>query len=136
MTIPLSQILLIEDNDLDARFMQSAFSTMCEGITVNRARDGMAGLEAVRQTSPDVIVLDLSMPGLNGLEVLSRLKGGEEDRHRPVIILSTSSNDNDVRRCYDAHANAYVVKPDSLAGYRKVAEDICRFWNQTAQLAS
>lgn len=83
---------------------------------------------------PDLILLDLNLPKLSGHEVLSRLKENPATARIPVIILTSSRAEGDVRRAYDSHANAYLKKPSTLDGLLTAAQDINNFWVRTATL--
>jgi CheY-like chemotaxis protein len=85
---------------------------------------------------PDMILLDLNLPKVNGHDVLARIKGNPHTCRIPVIILTSSRAEADVRRAYDSHANAYLRKPSTLDGLISAAEHIKSFWMETATLPS
>lgn len=135
------EVLIIEDNPGDVRLLEEAFEELHSNVHLNVARDGAEGLEMVNRTldsggrwQPDLILLDLNLPKVNGLDVLSRLKADPKTMRIPVIILTSSRADADVRRAYDSHANAYLKKPSTLDGLLAAAQDITNFWVRTATL--
>jgi CheY-like chemotaxis protein len=83
---------------------------------------------------PDLILLDLNLPKINGHDVLARLKANPQTTRIPVIVLTSSRADTDVRRAYESHANAYLKKPSTLDGLLTAAQDITDFWVRTATL--
>lgn len=127
-------LLLVEDNDLDARLLTSALLRACPEMSIERVHDGEAGLDALETMKPDMVVLDISMPGLDGVEVLERIRGNQRTTAMPVIMCSNSDSPHDVQRSYQKHANAYVQKPDTHAAYEKLASSLARFWFDEAKL--
>lgn len=135
------QILLIEDNPGDVRLLEEAFEELNANLQMRVARDGAEGLKMAiaaadpsSEWRPDLILLDLNLPKLSGHEVLARLKANPATVHIPVIILTSSRAESDVRRAYDSHANAYLKKPSTLDGLLTAAQDINNFWVRTATL--
>lgn len=112
------EILLVEDSEPDIHLTREAFSEAGIANTLHVARDGVEALEMLRSSTnrpriprPDVILLDINMPRMNGLEVLEELKRDPELMTIPVIMLTTSQAEEDVLRSYQAYAASYVVKP-------------------------
>ena len=136
------EVLIIEDNPGDVRLLEEAFRELGADVHIRVAKDGAEGLDAATQGEgaeslrPDLILLDLNLPKLNGHEVLSRLKGNPWTTRIPVIVFTSSRAESDVRRAYDAHANAYLKKPSTLDGLLAAAQDITNFWMKTATLPS
>ena len=138
---PPVEILLVEDNPGDYRLTQEALK---EGKVYNNlywARDGIEALDFLKRRGkhadaprPDIILLDLNLPKKDGREVLSEIKGDEELRSIPVVILTTSKAEEDVLRSYDLHANCYVTKPVDLDKFIVVVQSIDRFWLTIATL--
>lgn len=135
------KILLIEDNPGDVRLLEEAFKELDANILIQVARDGAEGLDMVfqptvpqRPGSPDLILLDLNLPKVNGHDVLARIKGDPATSQIPVIVLTSSRAESDIRRAYQAHANAYLKKPSTLDGLIAAAKHIKNFWMETATL--
>lgn len=110
-------ILLVEDNELDVDLTRAAFEAACISNQMHVAQDGVEALEFLRAPAasgafrPDVILLDINMPRMNGLEVLDEIKRDPDLMTIPVIMLTTSAAEEDILRSYQAHAASYVVKP-------------------------
>lgn len=135
------ELLIIEDNPGDVRLLEEAFEELNSNVHLHVARDGAEGLEMVNEAfgsatawQPDLILLDLNLPKVNGHDVLARLKADPKTMRIPVIVLTSSRADADVRRAYDSHANAYLKKPSTLDGLLSAAQDITNFWVRTATL--
>ena len=129
-------ILLVEDNDSDVLLTKMAFDAANLSPVFHVAEDGEKALEFLEQVGkgearPDLILLDLNMPRLNGKQVLEAIKTDPALKRIPVVILSSSSAPRDVDECYDGHANAYVTKPSDFDDFVNVAEAIKRFWFET-----
>ena len=134
---PIS-ILLIEDNPGDVRLTMEALK---EGKILNQMSVVADGIEAIdllknsdNQTRPDLIMLDLSLPRMSGLEVLAAIKGDDALRPIPVVILTTSDSEQDILDSYNMHANCYVTKPVDLDQFIKVVRYIEGFWLTVVQL--
>lgn len=135
------EILLVEDNPADVRLTREAFK---EGRINNRlsvARDGVEALDYLQRrgqfagaTRPDMILLDLNLPKKDGREVLAEIKVDAQLCGIPVVVLSTSQNEEDVKSSYDLHANCYISKPVDLDQFINVVHSIERFWLEVAQL--
>ena len=129
------EILLVEDNPGDYRLTKEALK---EGKVYNNlywVKDGVEAIEFLKQRGahasaprPDIILLDLNLPKKDGREVLSEIKGDDNLRAIPVVILTTSKAEEDVLRSYDLHANCYVTKPVDLDKFIVVVQSIDRFW--------
>ena len=138
---PPVEILLVEDNPGDYRLTKEALR---EGKVYNNlhwAQDGVDAVDFLKRRGkhadaprPDIILLDLNLPKKDGREVLSEIKGDEELRTIPVVILTTSQAEEDVLRSYDLHANCYVTKPVDLEKFITVIQSIDRFWLTIATL--
>lgn len=130
------QVLLIEDNEDDVLLTQEAFHEV-EGMTISGvARDGRAafeflsGLVQERKTLPDVICLDINMPRMNGFEVLEKIKGSPALRHIPVIMLTTSSREEDIHHAYAQGASAYIIKPQVFSKYKEFIKSFAEYWTK------
>ena len=129
------EILLVEDNPGDVRLTKEALR---EGKVYNNlhwAKDGVEALEFLRRQGkhakaprPDIILLDLNLPKNDGREVLEIIKGDEQLKNIPVVVLTTSKAEEDVVRSYALHANCYVTKPVDLEKFIVVVKSIDRFW--------
>lgn len=128
-------ILLVEDNPADVALTEEALQ---ESKLANRlmvAEDGEQALAILRRKGthahaprPDLILLDLNLPGMDGREVLAEIKGDQALRRIPVVILTTSKAEEDVFRSYDLHANCYITKPIDLQQFVKVVKVVDEFW--------
>ncbi len=130
-----AEILLVEDNRGDALLASRAFAdAQIENRlnVANTAEDGLARLrgegEHAGKRLPDIILLDLSLPKMDGRQFLEIVKANDKWRHIPVIVLSGSNADQDVAKSYDLHASAYVVKPINLDKFREVVTTIEQFF--------
>ncbi len=134
------RVLLVEDNPADVRLLREALAEGRVEIDVKVAGDGEQAIrvlgDAARDGSPlpDLVLLDLNLPRKNGAEVLAEVKAHPSLRRIPVIVISGSSADQDVRNAYDLHANAYLRKPRDYPGLRDLVETIECFWLEQALL--
>ncbi|MFG2621813.1 response regulator [Streptomyces sp. NPDC048507] len=136
MTTPARpfDVLLVEDDMADAMLIEEALSERGARNLV-QVTDGLAALEHLRapgSVRPDLIVLDLNMPRMNGRELLRVLKTDEDLQTIPVVVLTTSSAPDDVAGAYSSHANAYVTKPVNLADFEQAVQSIDAFYLDTA----
>jgi CheY-like chemotaxis protein len=127
-------ILLVEDNPVDIDLTRRAFVRQKVGNPIEVARDGEEALEWIRRweagaARPVVILLDLKLPRVNGLEVLRRLKIHPSFSAIPVVILTTSSDDSDVKTAYALGANSYIVKPVDFDKFQQVVQQVELYWN-------
>lgn len=136
-----TELLIIEDNPGDVRLLEEAFRELQANIHIQVARDGAEGLEMLLDSNqhhtrkrPDLILLDLNLPKISGHDVLTRLKSNPLTSRIPIIVLTSSRAESDVRRAYESHANAYLKKPSTLDGLLAAAQDIKNFWMETATL--
>jgi len=137
------RILLIEDNRGDIRLIQEALKSSDVACEVVTARDGMEAMAYLRQegefagaTCPDLILLDLNLPKKDGREVLAEIKADHALKHIPIIVLTTSRNEEDIFKSYDLHVNCYISKSRNLAQLFKIVRGIEAFWLETARLPS
>ncbi|MFF1414461.1 response regulator [Streptomyces sp. NPDC058289] len=127
-------VLLVEDDVADAMLIEEALSERGARNLV-QATDGVAALEHLRDPDsprPDLIVLDLNMPRMNGRDLLRILKNDADLQTIPVVVLTTSSAPDDVVGAYTSHANAYVTKPVNLAEFEQAVQSIDSFYLDTA----
>ncbi len=136
-------ILLVEDNRGDIRLIQEALKKTAAQCKVVIARDGMEAMEYLRQDGefagavrPDLILLDLNLPKKDGREVLAEIKADPSLKHIPIIVLTTSRNEEDIFKSYDLHVNCYISKSRNLNELFKIVRGIEEFWLETATLPS
>jgi len=134
-----ARILLVEDNPGDVELAKEALrsSKIRNDLTV--AIDGTLALEALQKGEttgklPDLIFLDLNLPGLSGLEVLARIKSWSPWARIPVVILTSSQAETDIAKSYDLHANCYVTKPLDFDQFIKVVQSLEDFWFSVVRL--
>ena len=128
-------ILLVEDNPGDVRLMQEALQYSYSSNRLETVRDGVEALAYLRREGqyaqaarPDLILLDLNLPRVNGREVLAEIKKDERLRRIPVVILTASRAEDDLQQAYDLHANCYVVKPNDFDQVIATVAAIEAFW--------
>ena len=129
------EILMVEDNEGDARLAREALRDGRIRNALHHVWDGEEALAFLRRRGeyadaprPDLILLDLDLPRMDGGEVLSAIKEGDEFKRIPVVILTTSSADADILRSYNRHANCYITKPINMVEFLKVVTAIQDFW--------
>jgi len=135
------EVLLIEDDPGDVLITREAFEHYKIRNTLRVASDGQEGLDYLYQrgshkgaTRPDLILLDLNLPRMDGREVLAEIKSDPALRSIPVVVLTTSKAEEDILRSYDLHANAYVTKPVDLDQFMKAVRQIDEFFVQVVRL--
>jgi chemotaxis family two-component system response regulator Rcp1 len=135
------KILLVEDNPGDARLTTEALRSTKLRNHLTVVDDGFEALALLRQEGvhqgaprPDLILLDLNLPGKDGREVLAEIKADPEFRRIPVVVMTSSRAEEDVCRSYDLHANCYITKPIDLAQFIKVVQSIEDFWLTVVRL--
>ncbi|CAM5412262.1 MULTISPECIES: response regulator [Streptomyces] len=136
MTTPARpfDVLLVEDDIADAMLIEEALSERGARNLV-QVTDGVAALEHLRTPGtprPDLIVLDLNMPRMNGRDLLKVLKNDDDLQTIPVVVLTTSTAPDDVTGAYSSHANAYVTKPVNLEEFEQAVQSIDSFYLDTA----
>jgi CheY-like chemotaxis protein len=136
-----AEIMLIEDNRGDALLTARAFRDARIDNRLSVADSGEKALRMLRREGdyarfrlPDIILLDLNLPGISGQEVLRAIKAEDALKTIPVVVLSSSGAESDVARAYDLHASAYIVKPVSIEKFREVAASIEQFFFMLAVL--
>jgi two-component system, chemotaxis family, response regulator Rcp1 len=129
------EILLVEDNPGDVRLTREALQEAKVRNNLHVAPDGEAALRYLRREGefrdavrPDLILLDLNLPGRDGREVLEAIKAVPSLRSIPVVILTSSQAEQDICRAYQLHANCYVTKPVDLDQFITVVKSIENFW--------
>ena len=132
------QILLVEDNHMDVKLTLDAFNEVGLVNTIDVVKTGQEALDYMfregkykdrdKTLQPDIILLDLKLPGIDGHEVLQRIKQTERLKRIPVIILTSSKEEGDLALSYDIGANSCLVKPISFEGFINVARNIGDYW--------
>ncbi|GJF09427.1 two-component system response regulator [Mycolicibacterium cyprinidarum] len=134
-------VLLIEDDPGDELITREAFEHNKIKNTLHVARDGEEGLDFLYQRGayegvprPDLVLLDLNLPKYDGRQLLEQIKSDPELSHIPVVVLTTSSAEEDILRSYKLHANAYVTKPVDLDQFMNAVRQIDEFFVQVVRL--
>ncbi len=133
-----STILLVEDNVYDIELFMHAFEDGLNTEKIDIARDGAEALDYIYAEGnykkrnikelPRIILLDLKLPKVDGLEVLERLKTDSRSKSVPVIVLTTSSEESDIRQAYELGANSYIVKPVNFDHFAETINEIKKYW--------
>lgn len=135
------EILLVEDNPGDARLTLEAFkeARVINNMTV--VHDGAEALAYLRRQGayadamvPDLVLLDLNLPKVDGRQVLAEIKTDESLKRIPVIVLTTSASQDDIARAYGSHANCYITKPVDLDQFLRAIQSIESFWLSLVKL--
>lgn len=130
-------ILLVEDNAGDVDLIRAALGEARPDLELAVASNGLEALEMLRSASgspPEFILLDLNLPGIGGADLLGRLKADAGLATIPVIVLSSSNAEEDVRRSYALHANCYVRKPLDFDAFATVIRAVVDYWTRIATL--
>jgi CheY-like chemotaxis protein len=135
------QILVVDDDDADALMITEALEATDGDSRVDRVADGREALDYLRgegqfsgPSRPDLILLDLNMPRMDGRETLTAIKNDEQLKAIPVVILTTSGAAPDIASSYQHRANAYVTKPFGLDDFESTVRQIDRFYREIASL--
>jgi two-component system, response regulator len=131
-------ILLVEDNQEDAELTIRALKKNNLSTNLVHVKDGAEALEFIFCTGnysnrniemkPKIILLDLKMPKVNGMEVLQEIKSNEDTKAIPVIVLTSSKEDPDIKTCYQRGANSYIVKPVGFDNFTKAVSELGMYW--------
>lgn len=134
-------IFLVEDNRGDIRLIEEALKDSSVPHQIVSVRNGMDAMAYLRQEGeyadaprPDIILLDLNLPKKDGREVLAEIKADPELKRIPVVVLTTSRNDDDIRQSYDLHVNCYITKSRNVSELFKIVKGIEEFWLSTVSL--
>jgi chemotaxis family two-component system response regulator Rcp1 len=134
-------IFLVEDNRADVRLIQEALKRSAVAHRIITVRNGMDAMSYLHREGefeealiPDLILLDLNLPCKDGREVLAEIKADPKLKRIPVIILTTSRNEEDISRSYDLHANCYITKSRNLTDLFAIVKRIEEFWLATVTL--
>jgi CheY-like chemotaxis protein len=129
-------VLVVDDNAADRRIIIEALKQFVPTAMVETCDNGLEAIRRIRSEHPnaalnrrpDLVLLDLNMPGIGGHEVLSILKKSQQHRTIPVAVLSSSAAESDLKKAYGNYANCYLLKPSSLEPYLRLIGDCARFW--------
>lgn len=137
-----AHILLVEDSPSDIRLTRDALHEAKVLNELHVVTDGEQAMDFLRREGehadaprPDLVLLDLNLPRMNGLEVLEAIKGDPELRRIPVAVLTTSEEDRDIIKAYDRHVNCYLTKPIDFAEFTRVIKSIEDFFLTVVRLA-
>lgn len=129
-------ILLVEDNDVDVLLFRRALRNAGTSSSVVRAKDGVEALEILNEQdtdrqvhAPDVILLDINMPRMNGHEFLKELRANEHLASARVVVVTTSNDPQDIELAYGRYASGYVVKPGGTAEMTEVIKSLHDYWD-------
>jgi chemotaxis family two-component system response regulator Rcp1 len=134
-------LLLVEDNPGDIRLTKEALKGAKIDIHLHVVQDGRQAMDFLQRNGtysdaprPDLILLDLNLPRMDGRQVLQGIKSDEDLRRLPVVILTTSDAESDILTSYDLHANCYITKPIDLHRFIDIVHSIQDFWLSTVRL--
>jgi CheY-like chemotaxis protein len=134
-------ILLVEDNEGDIILTLEALKEAKIYNEINVVRDGDAALQYLNKEgeyqdaeTPDLILLDINLPKMDGIEVLAKIKSNEGLMVIPVVMLTTSDSEKDIFQSYQSHANCYITKPVNFENFMEVIQTIKNFWINIVQL--
>jgi len=132
------EILLVEDNESDAEMTIRALKKNNLANKLLHLKDGLEALDFLFaeekyadrniDNKPKVILLDLKMPKVSGIEVLQRIKADDRTKDIPVVVLTSSKEDPDIKKCYDLGVNSYVVKPVEFEAFYKAVSELGLYW--------
>ncbi|MCX6081965.1 MAG: response regulator [Chloroflexi bacterium] len=135
------EILMIEDNPGDVRLTREVLGEASVHNSLVAVKDGEEAMNYLYKRGsfadaarPDLILLDLNLPKMSGLEILQKIKSDKDLRSIPVVILTSSQAEHDILAGYDAYANAYITKPVSLDQFNRIVLAIEGFWLETVRL--
>jgi two-component system response regulator len=126
-------VLYIEDNEDYVQFVRRAFNKIDTTLSCHAFKDGLDALNYFESNQDKkklakLILLDVNLPGINGIELLKKIRSKPKLKYTPVIMFSTSDNTSDVVNAYDNGANAYLVKPEGLSSLVETLDGVYKFW--------
>lgn len=131
----IAEILLVEDNEDDVFLTREAFDAASLRVNLHHVDNGEKCLQFLRRESiyaevpaPDLILLDMHMPVMNGYEVLTEIVNDHKLRHLPVVVLTTSYEAADIRKMYGLRCNSYITKPVDFENFVKVIAQLSGYW--------
>lgn len=125
-------VLIVEDDAVDAEMFRRSLRQQDGSLDIRRAVDGAEAIELLRDLRPDLILMDIRMPRMDGRETLVHIKGHADLRSIPVLMVSTSVLQDDVDFCYQNHCNAYLAKPRDPEDVGLLTEAVTDFWMRHA----
>jgi CheY-like chemotaxis protein len=135
------EVLLVEDDEDDVRLTREALKDSKVFVSFTVAPDGEDALRRLRREGPyasvavpDLILMDLNLPGMSGREILEELKRDEKLKRIPVVVLTTSDAETDIAKCYDLGANCYITKPVDFEQFIRIIKSIDNFWFTVVKL--
>jgi two-component system, chemotaxis family, response regulator Rcp1 len=130
-----AEVLLVEDNDNDVELTRIAFEKSRLLVNLHHAKDGEECMAFLRKQdkyasapTPDIILLDLNMPRMDGREVLTEISNDESLCHLPVVILTTSAEESEILKMYKLRCSSYIVKPVNLDQFMHVIQSVTDYW--------
>ena len=136
------KVLLVEDNPDDVEIARRALWKAAARVELSVARDGQEALDMLFGRSngdaslPHLVLLDLNLPKMDGREVLEKIKADPKLKRIPVVVLTVSTQEEDVARCYDTGVNTYIAKPIQFEDFMRAVATINEYWVGTATLPS
>jgi CheY-like chemotaxis protein len=141
MTAQALDVLLVEDNEGDIEMTYRAFRDVKELCSIFVANDGVEALEFLHQRGefanvprPDLILLDLNMPRMDGKKFLEIMKANSQLKAIPVVMLTSSESPTDIQECYDRQASCYVVKPFDGKEFTSAVRKVVEFWGRLGRI--
>lgn len=133
------RIFITDDDPDDLMLIQDAFEESGQTLVLTLFEGGSSLLAGLTQAAkndalPQLIILDLNMPGTNGKDVIAELKADKTMRHIPIVVLTTSANESDIEDCYDLGASSYIIKPTRYDELLKIASSLKNYWTETTEL--
>jgi CheY-like chemotaxis protein len=136
-------MFLVEDDPGDQKLVKSALSSQEAPIELQVVSSGEEALAYLRNSTegnehnsrPNLILLDLNMPGMGGKEFLKIIKADENLNDIPVVVLTTSDSETDIQECYKLHAAGYIQKPDSVLELKKIMKETIFYWSTSYSLS-
>jgi len=123
--------LLIEDDEIERMKFHRIFSKLGYSHSIIEAFNGEEAMEIIANGRiPDIILLDLNMPKMNGLDFLKHFKKEEELRYIPIVVLTTSNNHQEIKNCYKEGASGYIIKPLEYEDYKERIKALVNYWEQ------
>ncbi len=128
--------MIVEDDEDDRELLQIAFNEGDYKGELVFANDGEHAWQLLKngEVDPSLLLLDINMPRLNGMEFLERIKSSPEFKALPILMFTTSSNESMIRQAYELGANSYVVKPQNFQRLTEIWDQVYSYWTQMIQL--